>query len=69
MSFQGSLFYGSKQCFAAIKKATLKRHVGPMYINFDEYSPYSGAISDFLKQIAMPVLSAVMNNHIQLPKA
>ena len=38
-----------------------------MYTKFDAYSPYTGAISDFLNQILMPTLSAVMYTLIQLP--
>ena len=29
------------------QKATLARNFGPMYINFDDCPPYTGAISDF----------------------
>ena len=30
-----------------LKIYTLTRHLGPMYINFDAYPPYTGAVYDF----------------------
>ena len=31
------------------ENATLIKHFGPMYIDFNEYTPYSGAISENFK--------------------
>ena len=43
---------------------TLTKQFGPMNINFDDYPPYSGAISQFLKQILMHILIFVVGNKI-----
>ena len=41
---------GNGTFFTALKEnATLIKHFGPMYIDFDEYHPYSGAISEIFE--------------------
>ena len=56
--------------FTGIKEnATLIKHFGTMYINFGEYPPYIGAISEFLKLISMLIFSVVVDYPIQQSKA
>ena len=44
-----------KNLFTALKEnAALIRNFGTMYINFDDYLPYSGAMSDFFLSILKP---------------
>ena len=47
---------------------TLTRQFGPMNISFDDYPPYSGAISQFLKQILMHILIFVVGTFIEYSK-
>ena len=39
-----------------------------MYMDFDEYPPYSGAISETLKLILMPTFGAIMASLIKQSK-
>ena len=46
------------------EKAPLIKHFGPMYIDFDEYPPYSSRISEFLKKMLMKIFGVIMIIHI-----
>ena len=47
--------------FTQIKEnAALIKKIGPMYIYFDDYRPYSDTISDFFKQMLMLILSLIV---------
>ena len=49
---EGNASLGNGTFFTALKEnATLMKHFGKMYIYFDEYPPYSGAISKFFVTI------------------
>ena len=43
-----------KKITALKENAALIRNFGTMYINFDDYLPYSGAMSDFFLSILKP---------------
>ena len=48
----GTESFGNGSLFNQLKEnAPLIKHFGPMYIDFDEYPPYSGGISGFLKNV------------------
>ena len=42
---------GNRTLFTDLKNATLIKHFGPIYIDFYDYPPYSGAISEIVKLI------------------
>ena len=47
---KGTASFKNGNLFTALEEnATLIKHFGPMHIYFDEYPPYSGAISGFFE--------------------
>ena len=59
----------NKTLFTDLKQnATLTGHFGPIYISFDYYPPYTGAISGFFKQILMHKIGSVVDSRSQIPE-
>ena len=55
-----------KTLFAALtENSKLIKNFGPMYIDFDDYPPYSGEISENIKQILMSIFGVIMDSLIQ----
>ena len=61
----GTSSFGNESLFTQQKEnAPLLKYVGPIYIDFDEYPPYSGRISVIIKKKVMKILSVFMVMHI-----
>ena len=57
----GTALFGYGSLFTQLKKNTmLIKYFGPMYIDFDEYPPNSGRISEFLKTMLIKIFSVIM---------
>ena len=61
----GTASFGNESLFTQQKEnSALIEYFGPMYIDFDEYPPYSGRNSEIFEKMLMKIFSVSMIMHI-----